>query len=63
MKPALLDAGYGRHVVSRKVHVELRSKVSLTMSDQHTLGGGLGTGRATVAADPPVLAAVMITGL
>ncbi len=33
MKRALLDAGYGRPVVPRKVHVELRSKVSLTMFD------------------------------
>lgn len=35
MKCALLDAGYGRPVVPRKVHVELRSKVSLTMFDPH----------------------------
>jgi hypothetical protein len=33
VKRALLDAGYGRPVVLRKVHVELRSKVSLTMFD------------------------------
>ena len=33
MKRALLNAGYGRPVVPRKVHVELRSKVSLTMFD------------------------------
>ena len=39
MKRALLDAGYGRPVVPRKVHVELTSKVSLTIFDPRAAEG------------------------
>jgi hypothetical protein len=39
VKRALLDAAYGRPVVPRKVHVELRSKVSLTMFDPRAAEG------------------------
>jgi hypothetical protein len=39
VKRALLDAGYARPVVARKVYVELRSKVSLAMFDPRAAEG------------------------
>jgi hypothetical protein len=39
VKRALLDAGYARPMVPRNVHVELRSKVSLTIFDPRAAEG------------------------
>jgi hypothetical protein len=48
VKRALLNAGYGRPGVPKKVHVELRSKVNLRMFDRRAaklIGASCGENR------------------